>query len=244
MNEHKIKISVNMYQIYWIFNGNNTEISKFEQPSIWKTSIKLNNATEIVLLRTGSLSYDIVPPHSNKNTTLGNFLKNHLQKAVKINSNEIARESAIAMIHEGFTVELLQHIPIIHIEDAGIGNAFSPCVWLMAAIKNGYPAYCEEMDRVATSCGDLAANPHNRIKPLIADLKEINVDWIQHYLTIPPTRKDILVAICVRILYGGKKSDMHLLKQAATAVLSGLNLQKTTTYLNEGTSSAIIFKSL
>ena len=62
------------------------------------------------------------------------LLKSNLQKAIRRSDNQIAIQSALALIQVA-PMELLRRLPIIYIEDVCLMDSYSIVMWLMIADK-------------------------------------------------------------------------------------------------------------
>jgi len=136
------------------------------------------------------------------------LLKSNLQKAIRRCDNQIAIQSALALIQVA-PMELLRRLPIIYIEDVCLMDSYSIVVWLMIADK----AYGSLSNRDI----DILLNIVNSLCncktyfPYVQN--EINYAFTHESLQFVPNGSQLL-SLYYRSEYGGLKGDIQMLKVA------------------------------
>jgi hypothetical protein len=144
----------------------------------------------------------------NKQTHLDvPLLKSNLQKAIRRRYTMVAVSSMLALLSKSPT-ELFRRLPIIYIEDVCLMTSFPIVVWFMMADKK---YVIKKLDVfilvniiISLCCTDeVYTDPSLNISE-ICQKDEYLVD--EH--------DDAIMALIIRLQYGGMKGDMEMLKKA------------------------------
>jgi hypothetical protein len=136
------------------------------------------------------------------------LLKSNLQKAIRRSDNQIAIQSALAIIQIA-PMEFLRRLPIIYIEDVCLMDSYSIVVWLMIADKAYGPLSNTDIDILLNIVNSLCNC--KTYFPYVNN--EVNYNFTHDTLQFVPNSSQLL-SIHYRSEYGGLKGDMQMLKVA------------------------------
>jgi hypothetical protein len=136
------------------------------------------------------------------------LIKSNLQKAVRRRDNQIAIQSALALIQTA-PMELLRRLPIIYIEDVCLMDSYSIVVWLMMADKDYGTLKKRDINIILNIVNSLCdcKSYFNYIK------NDYNYAFTHETLQFVPNGSQLL-SVYYRSEYGGMKGDMQMLKVA------------------------------
>ena len=136
------------------------------------------------------------------------LLKSNLQKAIRRCENDIAIQSALAIIQKK-PMEFLRRLPIIYIEDVCLLDSYPIVVWLMMADKD-YTLTTTDVDILLNIVNSLC-----HYKDYFDDREKINRKPIFSHESLQDYENcHELLALFYRSEYGGMKGDMQMLKNA------------------------------
>ena len=133
------------------------------------------------------------------------LIKSNLQKAIRRCENQIAIQSALALIQMA-PLELLRRLPIIYIEDVCLMDSYSIVVWLMMADNN--------YQKLTNMDIDIILNIVNSLCNCKTYFNYIKTDNIYEYTHETLEFSTELLSLYYRSQYGGMKGDMQMLKVA------------------------------
>ena len=177
------------------------------------TSKPLDTDTFVVTKSNVKLYYRFQTP---KNITIPTInvdfsiplLKSNLQKAIRRCENDIAIQSALAIIQEK-PMEFLRRLPIIYIEDVCLLDSYPIVVWLMMADKD-YTLTTTDVDILLNIVNSLC-----HYKDYFDDREKINKKTLFSHESLQDYENcHELLALYYRSEYGGMKGDMQMLKNA------------------------------
>lgn len=147
---------------------------------------------------------------TREHKVLVSFLKSNLQKSVRRKQVDIGLRTAKALMKMDPT-QLLRRLPIILCEDIGMHECFSGLVWLMVMVGKGYKLQKRDKNYIygviRWMCNSTKQIPPERIDKF--DYKTLTKDvWNR----MDMSRKSALMAIYIRMNYGGMSGDMKMLK--------------------------------
>jgi hypothetical protein len=177
------------------------------------TSRPLDTDTYVVTKTNVKLYYrfqtpkNIIIPTINVDFSIP-LLKSNLQKAVRRSENDIAVQSALAIIQEK-PMEFLRRLPIIYIEDVCLLDSYPIVVWLMMADKD-YTLTTTDVDILLNIVNSLC-----HYKDYFDDREKINKKTLFSHESLQDYENcHELLALYYRSEYGGMKGDMQMLKNA------------------------------
>ena len=134
------------------------------------------------------------------------LLKSNLQKAIRRRDNEMAIQSALAILQTK-PMELLRRLPIIYIEDVCLQDSYPIVVWLMMADKD-YSLCATDIDILLNIVNSLC----NCKEYFDYREKKENPPYFSHESLQEYENHNELLGIYYRSEYGGMKGDMKMLK--------------------------------
>jgi len=136
------------------------------------------------------------------------LLKSNLQKAIRRCENDIAIQSALAIIQKK-PLEFLRRLPIIYIEDGCLLDSYPIVVWLMMADKD-YILTTTDVDILLNIVNSLC-----HYKDYFDDREKIKKKPLFSHESLQDYENcHDLLALFYRSEYGGMKGDMQMLKNA------------------------------
>jgi len=136
------------------------------------------------------------------------LLKSNLQKAVRRCENDVAIQSALAILQKK-PMEFLRRLPIIYVEDVCLLDSYPIVVWLMMADKD-YTLTATDIDILLNIVNSLC-----HYKDYFDDREKNNkITPFSHESLQDYENCDELLALFYRSEYGGMKCDIQLLKNA------------------------------
>ena len=142
------------------------------------------------------------------------LLKSNLQKAVRRGKVEAALASTAALLYQSPS-ELLRRLPIVLIEDVCLVHGFDGVVWLMVAVSKGYQLLPSDLFFIMQTVHRAAAFPGLcQQENKIASIKTF--DELVAGVNKNHKETSFLLAVLVRIAYGGMPGDMALLFRTAS----------------------------
>jgi hypothetical protein len=147
---------------------------------------------------------------TREHKVLVSFLKSNLQKAVRRRQVDIGLRTAKTLMKMDPT-QFLRRLPIILCEDIGMHACFSGLVSLMVMVGKGYKLQKRDKNYIygviRWMCSSSKQIPPERIEKF--DYKNLTKDvWND----MDMARKSVLMALYIRMNYGGMSGDMKMLK--------------------------------
>ena len=150
--------------------------------------------------------HDRIIPRMDTEFTIP-LLKSNLQKAVRRSESKSAIQSALAILQRE-PIEFLRRLPILFIEDVCLMDSFPIVIWLMMADKH-YLLNTMDMDILLRIVRNLCETKTYYEPTNVGG----TLDFDHHYLSTVK-EKDCVLSLYYRMLYGGMKGDMSMLRNA------------------------------
>lgn len=212
---NKPRINVTLRQLeepitYFIYDIDNLTV--INNINIFENAQNNGNLKIIKKLRQGIIvGYVISKVYSEKYIANGqkitnnlSLLKSNLQKAIRRKEKNVALNTSIKLIMNGFIVELLRRLTIITFEDVSINIYFPIIVWYYVVLSENISSYTLTLRDIEIIYSYVA---------FLCDMDEkINIDKKNELIPLNEICNNIYcLSLYVRIQYGGFNGEIKLM---------------------------------
>lgn len=139
------------------------------------------------------------------------LLKSNFQKAIRRKLLDVALATAKTLLHVD-PVAFLRRLPIVMIEDVRVHKSFAIIVWFMIAVSKGFVLTDEHIAYILGIVGWMCRCTTWHVPQKMDTINLTNI--LNKKVDINSIGIKTIVALQIRINYGGMPGDMHMIRNS------------------------------